>query len=196
MLKRLLLGLICSAGISSAVMAGDITSTGKSDKDVYTYYSNVKTAVNNLRDRAQSQCLSDGGLRIEPTGSTTAEIANAIYVIANGVLVTKTAGTDMAALPTGTITGGNENVYCFFMSQGGTLTCTAGTMASSLASVTVPTPTANAAMIGMMRVQMAAGGTFTAGTTKLDAGSVKAAFMNTQGMIDISPGSTLSLTGL
>lgn len=196
MLKILIFGVICSLGISSSLMAGDITGTGKSDADVYTYYSNIKTNVNNLMDRAQSQCLANGGLRIEPTGSTTAEIANAIYAIANGVLVTKTAGTDMAALPTGTITGGKENVYCFFISQGGTLTCKAGTMASTLATVTLPTPTANAAMIGMMRVQMAAGGTFTAGTTALDAGSVTAAFINTQGMIDISPGTTLSLTGL
>lgn len=196
MLKKIVCGIVGVLGITGSVIAGDITDTGMYQADLYTYLSNTKTAVNNLIDRARSQTLNSAGLRTEPSGSTTAEAANAFYAIANGVVVTKTAGTDMAALPLGTVTASKENLYFFFISQGGTLTCLAGTSATTLADVGIPTPTANAAMIGILRVQVAAGGTFTASSTALDAGSITASYINTTGMVDISPGSTLGLTGL
>ena len=199
MLKRLLLGFICSAGISSAVMAGDITSTGKSDKDVYTYYSNVKTLVNDLAMRAKTQLLSSCALTTNGTITKTGSSVGLALV--NGSLVSIPASTDMPSLgSTALATATGYNVYLYTVTSGGTFTTTAGTQAAGTNTITLPNIPDSEAMVGFLLLYNGSNTSFLPGTHTLTAGSITATHYNTLGMVDFVPGSgstnTLSLTGL
>lgn len=140
------------------------------------------TDVTNVYDRLKSQTLGNAGLAIKTGGSAVVKAGTAFVALANGVLVSKTANTDMAAL-SGTTANSKFNVYCFFVDSAGTLTSSMGTEAATLAAVLFPTIPANKAMIGFIIVATS-GGSFVGGTTALDAGTVTVTYVNTQGAID------------
>lgn len=198
MLKRLLLGFICSVGISSAAMAGDITSTGKSDKDVYTYYTNIKTLVNDLAMRAKTQLLDSAGLTTNGTITKSGEVGLALV---NGSLISIAADTNMPSLgSTALATATGYNVYVYTVNADGMFTTTAGTQAAGTNTITLPNIPDSEAMVGFLLLYNGSNTSFLPGTHTLTAGSITATYYNTVGMVDFVPGTgstnTLSLTGL
>jgi hypothetical protein len=71
-----------------------------------------------LADRLSSQLVSTGGLVIKAGGSAIVKAGSALYALANGILVTKAANTDMAAL-VGTVTNAKFNLYAFYIDSAG-----------------------------------------------------------------------------
>jgi len=139
-----------------------------------------------LADRMISQSLSSAGLVIKAGGSAIVKTgASAYYGIANGVLVTKAAATDMAAL-VGTVTADLFNVYCFYIDSAGTLTTAMGVEGTTLAKVKFPQTPQGKAMIGFVIINPTGTGDFVGGTTALDDATVvpTAAYVNTQGAFD------------
>ena len=202
MLKRLLLGFICSIGISSVVMAGDITDTGKSDKDVYTYYTNIKSLVNDLAMRAKTQCLTSAGLagtstkvRTLNTGDTYTLVNGAIVVLGSSTQHSNALGTTAVGTATGT-----HQIYILTVASDGTVTATQGTASNATATVTVPNIPENQAMLGFLWLYASGTTAFLPGTHSVTWATVTANYVNTQGMVDFVPGSgttnTLSLTDL
>lgn len=138
-----------------------------------------------LYERLRSQTLTDAGLEIKAGGSVTAKAGNAVYAVANGVLVTKAADTDMAAL-SGTVSNGSYNVFVFTIDSGGTLYTQMGTEGSALDEVRWPDIDQERAIIGFVIINPDGTGDFVGGTTDLDDGTVSpnAVYVNTQGAFD------------
>jgi hypothetical protein len=133
-----------------------------------------------------SQCLTSGGLRIKGgSASAVVQAHTAVYAVAKGILVTKAADTDMAAL-SGTVTNAKFNVFCHYVDAAGTLTTSMGQEAATLAGVVFPPTTEGLAMIGFTVINPTGTGNFVGGTTALDDATVvpNAAFVNTQGAFD------------
>ena len=126
-----------------------------------------------------SACLNSAGLVIKAGGGVLVKAGSAFYAIANNVLVTKTANTDMAAL-SGTVTNAKFNVFVFYIDSAGTLTSAMGTEGATLAAVKFPlTPDLKAA-IGFVVINPTGTGNFVGNTTPLDDATVvpNAAYVN------------------
>jgi hypothetical protein len=138
-----------------------------------------------IADRYSSHLFASGGLAIKAGGSAIVKAGSAFYALANGVLVTKTANTDMAAL-SGTVTNAKFNVYCFYIDSAGTLTTAMGTEGATLAAVKFPPIPQQKAMIGFIVVNPTGTGDFVGGTTVLDDATVvpNVAYVNTAGTFD------------
>lgn len=146
----------------------------------------VLHSVKPLADRYISQSLSSAGLVIKAGGSAIVKTgAAAYYGIANGILVTKAAATDMAAL-SGTVTNAKFNIFCFYIDSAGTLTSAMGTEGATLAAVKFPQTPEGKAMLGFVVINPTGTGNFVGGTTVLDDVTVvpNAAYVNTQGAFD------------
>lgn len=129
-------------------------------------------------DRMTSVALSSAGLVIKAAGSTLAKTgASAATVIANGVLVSIAAATDMPALA-GTISQNNYGGWAFFVDSGGNLTSAFMTQASSLAGLKFPQFPVGQACLGFVYLHPTAAD-FVGGTTALDAASTNAVFVST-----------------
>jgi len=146
-----------------------------------------------LNDRLKSQLLGSGGLAIKGAGQAVAKAATAFYAFANGVLLTKAADTDMAAL-SGTVTNAAFNVYAFYVDSGGTLTSAMGTEGASLAAIVFPAVPANKACIGFVIINPTGTGNFVGGTTALDDATVvpNAVYVNTPYPFDPKTAMTLN----
>lgn len=142
-------------------------------------------ALEGLYERLRSQCLTSAGLAIKTASSAIVKAGSVVYAAANGVLVTKAANTDMAAL-SGTVTNAAFNVYVFTIDSGGTLYSQMGTEGSTLAAVRWPTINQERAIIGFVIINPTGTGNFVGGTTALDNGTVvpNAVYVNTQGAFD------------
>lgn len=148
----------------------------------------VRIPMKAIGDRLSSQTLTSAGLRIKGgSASAIVQAHTVIYATAKGVLVTKAADTDMAAL-SGTVTNAKFNVFCHFIDSAGTLTTAMGIEGATLAAVTFPTIPEQKAMIGFVVINPTGTGNFVGGTTVLDDATVvpNAAFINTIGAFDPS----------
>ena len=126
-----------------------------------------------------SACLTSAGLAIKAGGSAVVKAGSAFYAIANNVLVTETANTDMAAL-SGTVTNAKFNVFVFYIDSAGTLTSAMGTEGATLAAVKFPVTPDRKAAIGFVIINPTGTGNFVGGTTALDDATVvpNAAYVN------------------
>lgn len=140
-----------------------------------------------LGDRLSSQTLTTGGLAIKAGASPIVKAATAFYAMANGVMVTKAANTDMAAL-SGTVANATFNVWGFYIDQAGTLTAVQGSPGATLAQVRFADTPAGKALIGFVLVNPTGTGSFVGGTTALDDATVvpNAVYVNTLGAFDPS----------
>jgi len=138
-----------------------------------------------LADRLSSQLVSTGGLVIKAGGSAIVKAGSALYALANGILVTKAANTDMAAL-VGTVTNAKFNLYAFYIDSAGTLTSVMGTEGTTLAQVRFPQTPQGKALIGCVLINPTGTGNFVGGTTPLDDATVvpNAVYINTLGAVD------------
>lgn len=148
----------------------------------------LRKILNAIGDRFATQSLSSAGLAIKGVGSAIVKTgASAYYGIANGILVTKAAATDMAAL-SGTVTNAKFNVFCFYIDSAGTLTSAMGTEGATLAAVKFPSLPVGKAQLGFIVVNPTGTGDFVGGTTALDDATVvpNVAYINTVGPFDPS----------
>lgn len=148
----------------------------------------LRKILNAIGDRLATQSLSSAGLAIKAGGSAIVKTGSAAYYgIANGVLVTKAAATDMPAL-SGTVTADAFNVYCFYIDSAGTLTSAMGTEGATLAAVKFPALPVGKAQLGFIVVNPTGTGNFVGGTTALDDATVvpTVAYVNTIGPFDPS----------
>lgn len=138
-----------------------------------------------IADRLSCQCLTNAGLAIHGAASALVKAGSVVYAVAQGVLVTKAANTDMPAL-SGTVVNATFNVFAFFIDRGGNLTTAMGSAGSTLAGVTFPTPPVGQAMIGFVIINPTGTGNFVGGTTALDDATVvpNAVYVNTLGAFD------------
>lgn len=146
---------------------------------------NLFLILEGIYNRLSSACLSSAGLVIKTGGSAIVKSANIIYATANGVLLTKAANTDMAAL-SGTVTNAMFNVFVFTVSSAGTLYTQMGTEGATLAAVKWPTLDQKRAIIGFVIINPTGTGNFVGGTTAIDDATVVpgAVYANTQGAFD------------
>lgn len=139
-----------------------------------------------IGDRASSQLINSGGLRIKGgRASAIVQAHTALLASAQGKLVTKAADTDMAAL-VGTIVTTAFNVYVFYIDVAGNLTTAMGIAGSTLANVVFPPTPEGKAMIGFVIINPTGAGSFVGGTTVLDDAGVvpNAVFANTTSGLD------------
>lgn len=132
----------------------------------------LRQAINALADRLSSQMNSTAGLVIKAAASALVKTgAAAFHAVANGVLVTKAAATDMAAL-SGTVTNAKFNVYVYFIDSAGTLTTVMGTEGATLALVKFPQTPVGKPIIGYTVINPTGTGNFVGGTTAIDDATV------------------------
>lgn len=146
---------------------------------------NLFLVLEGVYNRLNSQCLSSAGLVIKAGGSALAKAGSVTHAIANGVLIRKTANTDMAAL-SGTVTNAAFNVFVFTVDSAGTLYTQMGTEGATIGAVRWPTIDQKRAILGFVVINPTGTGNFVGGTTPLDDATVvpNAAYVNTQGAFD------------
>jgi hypothetical protein len=178
----LVLNLVWVAG---GVSAGDITSTGMSQKDLVKYLTNIKTAIKN-------RCYGNAGLEVNGTTASLINIANAINFTVAGVFYTKSATSGISV----TASAQAVSTYCKYLigiNASGTVTATKGDEVSTDTAV-LPALASTKAPIGYIKIQTSATTAFTMGTTSLNAGGITATYVNLS-VID-SGTEDVSLTGL
>ena len=145
----------------------------------------LMSVLNPIADHLSSVMLGSAGLVIKAGSSTLAKAGSAFYASVQGVLVTKPANTDMAAL-SGTVTNATFNVFAYFIDRAGTLTTVMGLAGATLAAVKFPAIPAGKALIGFTVINPTGTGDFVGGTTALDDGTVvpNAAYVNVQNPFD------------
>lgn len=180
------------------LLAGDITDTGYSQKDMVTYFENVRDYCNAVGDRLKSVTLAPAGLIIEPTGSKTCKTADQVTVcVVDGTFVSIGTGTTMPAIPTtAPIQNNSSNIVLFAVNSSGTRTAVIGTEGSSTSAITAPTVSDTVAVIGGVLIENASGADFEPGTTALDASGITATIFDITGAFDLVPNTDLTLKGL
>lgn len=138
-----------------------------------------------IADRLSSQTVTTPGLAIKAALGVLVKAGSAFYALANGVLVTKAANTDMPAL-SGTVTNAKFNVFIFYIDSAGNLTSVMGGEGASLGAVAFPNTPQGKAMLGFVVINPTGTGNFVGGTTTLDDATVvpNAVYVNTLGAVD------------
>jgi hypothetical protein len=147
------------------------------------YLEDLVTKLNALGAAVNSSTLSSPGLVIKAGSSTLAKAGSAFAAIAAGVVVTKTANTDMAAL-VGTLATAKSAAWAFYIDSAGTLTSSAKTADSANAAAALallPAPPAGKAMVGFITIDNTSGSNFVGGTTALDAAGIATTYFNSVG---------------
>lgn len=154
----------------------------------------IRTDLAYLTDRMKSQMLATAGLVITGGSKLVPKTgASVAYAIANGVLVSIAAATDMTALA-GSVTNAKFNIFVFYIDSAGTLTTSMGTEGATLAAVVPPSTPANKAVVGILIINPTGTGAFVGGTTALDDATVvpNAKYISPVGAFD--PTTALGLT--
>lgn len=162
--------------------------------DMKQALTDVAADTANQADRLKSRMLSTAALVIKAGASALVKTgAAAFHAVANGVLITKAAATDMAALA-GSVTNAKFNVYVFFVDSAGTLTSAMGTEGATLAAVVWPAFPAGKTCIGFTVINPTGTGPFVGGTTPIDDATVvpNAVHVSLLGAFD--PNTALSAT--
>jgi len=138
--------------------------------------SSTKIALSNIllpmADRFSSFQITSAALVIKAGSSALVKTgASACQAVANGVLRSITAATDMAAL-SGTVANATFNVFVYTINSAGTLATTMGGAGASLAAVTFPQIPVGSAVIGFTIINPTGTGNFVGGTTPIDDGTV------------------------
>lgn len=156
--------------------------------------TDIVTDTANFADRLKSRMLASAGLVIKAGGSAIVKTgASAAQFIANGVLGSIGAATDMAAL-SGTVSNAKFNVFVFFIDSAGTKTSAMGTEGASLAAVQWPAFPAGKACIGFTIINPTGTGNFVGGTTALDDATVVPNAVHVSVVGPIDPNTTLNAT--
>lgn len=145
----------------------------------------LDTLIGYIADRMNSVTLQSGALAIKAGGSALVKVGSRWDGLAGGLPIFKAANTDMAAL-SGTVTNATFNVFCYFVTAGGTLSTVMGTAGATLAAVKFPEKPVGSAWIGYTIINPTGTGNFVGGTTPIDDATVvpNAVHVNTVGPVD------------
>lgn len=135
------------------------------------YSDDVLKVLTDVYNRFRSAMLTTAGLVISGTTTKVKTGAAACYYIAQGILGTIAAATDMPVL-VGTVTNAKFNVFVFTVDSAGTTYSAMGTEGGSLAAIRWPAIPASRAIIGMLIVNPTGTGNFVGGTTALGDATV------------------------
>lgn len=148
----------------------------------------------NFADRLKSRMLATAGLVIKAGGSALVKTGGAAaQYVANGVLGSIAAATDMAAL-SGTVTNAKFNVFCYFIDSAGSRSSAMGTEGASLAAVQFPAFPAGKACIGFTIINPTGTGNFVGGTTALDDVTVVPNAVHVSVVGSLDPNTALNCT--
>ncbi len=169
---------------SAVVFAGDITSTGMSQADLYKLLVNMTTAQKN-------KSMTAAGFTVSALNPVKVKTANTLQFAVGGYNHSKAA--------TDSITGSGAvqalSTYCMYLlsiDQSGAFVITKGTAVATDTAV-LPALPSNAAPVGSFKVWTSAA-TFTLGTTSLTAPGLTVTYTDIGTMMTGS--SKVSLTGL
>jgi len=127
-----------------------------------------ETTLSWIYDRFISQSLTSAGLAIKAGGGVLVKTGATTWVgMAEGILVSKAAATDMPAL-VGTVVNATFNVFAFYVNSAGTVRSQMGVAGATLAAVGFPAPNDGEALIGFIVVNPTGAGNFVGNTTALD----------------------------
>lgn len=140
-------------------------------KDAVTQ-RNINYMMRAIGNTDSSMMITAAGLVIKGASQKVAKTGASItYYLANGILGSIAAATDMAAL-SGTVVNATYNVFCLFVDQFGNFTSAMGTAGSSLGGITFPQIPEKKTCIGFIIIHPTGTGNFVGGTTNLDDATV------------------------
>lgn len=145
-----------------------------------TSYTLSDQALRNVLDSIANVSLSSAGLVIKAGGGVLVKAGTLSSVMANGVLVSIPANTDMPAL-VGTVATATYNVFVFSVNSAGVFTTQMGTAGATLGAVVFPVIPVGNTIIGFVVIHPTGTGSFVGGTTALDDATVvpNAVYTNT-----------------
>ena len=136
-------------------------------------------------------CWSNPEIVIGTSSTTKIKFTNRVQFTIAGVVGTPVAAATETAFTTTThnITANassvQEAVYLVTVVAGGTVTITKGTTATGAGNAVIPDPPASSAVVGYVRVAVAAGATnFAANSDALSAGHLTVTYTNVLGIWD------------
>lgn len=169
MMKRMMAKSLLTLGLVLAVTvcgwAGDITDKGYSQKDIYTFLSNVVTQFNALK--LQACTLTHPNVHKNAAGAATVDIGTTFTYALDGLLYSKTASDTIASVTGAVQATGTTCYYLLSVDSTGSVTTTKGTAVTFGSTPTVPTLPASNAPFGLIKIAITttATGSFTLGTT-------------------------------
>lgn len=145
---------------------------------------------------ATERLLASPGLVIKAGSSPTVKAGSGFSALAAGVVVTKAADTDMAAIA-GTLASTKFALWAFYVDSAGTLTSSTKTADVDDADAALrlkPAVPAGKVELGYIIVENGTGGAFTAGTTNLDATDVTTTYVSNEPLTPASAAAGLALS--
>jgi hypothetical protein len=175
-------------------VARDLDTILDSVGGAVTDVDSLVTEANRVEDRSKAVIFNTGGLAIGVGSKAKVLLANTIYAIAGGALLSKTTAEVTLS---GTVTADMFNVYQVFVDAAGALTAAMGTEAATLAAVVFPSQPADKASVGFVIVNPTGTGNFVGGTTELDDATVvpNAVYVNTVGVFNPKATAVTAVTG-
>lgn len=137
-----------------------------------------------LANRMRNVALTSAGLVIKAGGGTLAKTgAAAFYGVAEGTLITISAGTDMPALTGINVTNGNKRIVVFSADRAGVVSVQAGPEGgTTLGSAKFPTVAPESLIIGYVVIGPSSGN-FVGGTSALDGTLANTIYISPVGAI-------------
>ncbi|NCC41257.1 MAG: hypothetical protein EOM21_17855 [Gammaproteobacteria bacterium] len=181
-------GVICDPGLEALAVdevgnlaVGDLVVAGTPvaiGTAIAAKGANVKKRTGAVAS-GQSALLTSGGLAIGSASKAKVLVANTVYALVGGALVSAT--TAEVTLP-GVIADAKSNAYGIFINAAGEFSAVLGTAGDTVAEIVLPQANATRALVGYVVITND-GAIFTGGTTLLDANTVTDVYINTLGAV-------------
>jgi hypothetical protein len=146
----------------------------------------LQLMLTDLANMLGTATLNSAGIVISSASAVTAKTSSSVtYYLLNGTVRSIAASTTLTALPAvgsgGTaVTTGLFSTFAWYVDNNGTITCTQGVIASTLATATLPIQPPNTCLIGFITVAPNTV-TFTPNVTALDAANTNVTFQSPVG---------------
>jgi len=148
------------------------TDLAAAEADIQT----IEAAYNKVVDGLLNGCFGSAGLA-EGTNANTFKTVNDVYYTIAGVMYKKAATDNIAMTAAAQQADATKCIYLVEIDANGTVSTQKGTEVAAAATATPPTRSASKAVLGWIQV-VNSGGTFTAGSTDLGAGTVTDTYVN------------------
>ena len=164
--------------INRSTPAAARTGLGTQIADLSIQFNLLRSAVEAIYLKNQF-VLTPATLVIKAAEGVVPKSTSAFSVLVAGVVQSKSANTDMAAL-SGTLATAKACLFVFYIDSAGTLTTvkTSDEAAAIAAIAALPALPANKVRIGYLVVANATGSNFVGGTTALDVADLTVTYVN------------------